>query len=140
MGKYDDIINLPRHESARHPKMPAIDRAAQFLPFSALSGHNASVAETARLTDGRMELDETRKEELNVRLNIIRGLLAQKPQAGITYFVPDGRKEGGAYSTATGTIARIDEARRQIIMEDGTAIPMDGICEIESTVFDSCGC
>ncbi len=59
MGKYDDIINLPHHESAKHPKMPALDRAAQFLPFAALTGHNAAILETARLTNSRIELDET---------------------------------------------------------------------------------
>ena len=43
MGKYDDIINLPHHESTKHSKMPALDRAAQFLPFAALTGHDAAV-------------------------------------------------------------------------------------------------
>lgn len=54
MGNYDDIISLPHHESAKHPKMPALDRAAQFMPFAALTGHNAAVMETERLTDSRM--------------------------------------------------------------------------------------
>lgn len=68
MGKYDDIISLPHHESTRRPKMPALDRAAQFLPFAALTGHDAAVRETARLTDNRAELDEIRKEELDLHL------------------------------------------------------------------------
>ena len=63
MKKYDDIISLPHHESTTHPKMPALDRAAQFLPFAALSGHNTSIRETARLTESRAELDEIRKIE-----------------------------------------------------------------------------
>lgn len=61
MRNYDDIINLPHHESTKHPKMPALDRAAQFLPFAALTGYDAAVRETARLTDTRMELGENRK-------------------------------------------------------------------------------
>ena len=77
MGKYDDIISLPHHESTRRPKMPALDRAAQFLPFAALTGHDAAVRETARLTDNRAELDEIRKEELDLHLHMLREQLAQ---------------------------------------------------------------
>jgi YolD-like protein. len=139
MGKYDDIINLPHHESAKHPKMPALDRAAQFLPFAALTGHNAAILETARLTNSRIELDETRKEELDEHLQLIKEQLARKPQVCITYFVPDAKKEGGAYFTITGAIGKIEENRHQVIMENGTVIPMKDIYEIESAVFDSAG-
>ncbi len=122
MEKYDDIINLPHHESTKRPKIPALDRAAQFLPFSVLVGHDAAVRETARLTVNRMELDEIRKEELNEHLQLIRKYLMQKPQVSITYFVPDAKKEGGAYFTITGTIGKIEEARHQVIMENGTVM------------------
>ena len=81
MGKYDDIINLPHHESTKHPKMPALSRAAQFLPFAALTGHNEAVMETARLTNNKVELDESWKEELNEHLQLIREQLVQKPRA-----------------------------------------------------------
>lgn len=137
MGKYDDIIHLPHHESAKHPRMPAADRAAQFLPFAALTGHEAAVRETARLTDSRVELDEIRKEELDVHLQLLMEQLAQKPQVSITYFVPDTRKDGGAYFTITGTIRKVDAIRHQIIMETGDMIPIKDICEIRSTVFDN---
>lgn len=140
MGKYDDIISLPHHESAKHPKMPALDRAAQFLPFSALVGHDAAVRETARLTDGRAELDESRKEELDVHLQLLREQLARKPQASITYFVPGAQKDGGAYLTITGTIDKIEEVRHQVIMENGTVIPINAIYEIESAIFDNSEC
>lgn len=136
MGKYDDIINLPHHESARHPKMPALDRAAQFLPFAALAGHDAAVRETARLTEDRVELDEIRKEELDVHLQLLREQLVQKPQVSITYFVPDVIKDGGTCFTITGTIRKIEETRRQVIMENGTVIPIDDIYGIESTILD----
>lgn len=137
MGKYDDIISLPHHESKRHPKMPALDRAAQFLPFSALNGHDAAVRETERLTESRMELDEARKEELDVHLQLLREQLAQKPQVSITYFVPDARKDGGAYFTVTGTIQKVEETRHQVIMENGTVIPVSDIYGIESTILDA---
>ena len=139
MGKYDDIINLPHHESKKHPKMPVLDRAAQFQPFAALSGHDAAVRETARLTENRTELDETRKEELDLHLQLLREQLSQKPQVVITYFVSDAKKDGGAYFTIIGTIQKIDENRRQVIMENGTVIPVNDIYEIQSTVFDNDG-
>lgn len=139
MGKYDDIINLPHHESTKHPKMPALDRAAQFLPFAALTGHDAAVRETARLTDSKVELDEIRKEELDLHLQLLREQLIQKPQVSITYFVPDAKKDGGAYRTITGTIQTIEETWHQVIMENGTVIPIRDIFEIESTIFDDGG-
>lgn len=137
MGNYDDIISLPHHESAKHPRMPALDRAAQFMPFAALTGHNAAVMETERLTDTKMELDEMKKEELNEHLQFIKEQLLQKPQISITYFLPDTQKNGGAYLTITGTVRKIEETRHQVIMENGTVIPMDDIYEIESTLFDN---
>lgn len=60
MGKYDDIIDLPHHESTKYPKMPALDRAAQFLPFVALTGFDAAIRETTRLSEERAELGENR--------------------------------------------------------------------------------
>ena len=57
-GQYDDIIRLPHPDSPKHPRMSLYDRAAQFSPFAALTGHSAAIAETGRLTDQRMELDE----------------------------------------------------------------------------------
>ncbi len=135
MGKYDDIINLPHHESTKHPKMPALDRAAQFLPFAALSGYDAAVCETARLTDSKVELDEDRKEELDLHLHLLRAQSAQKPQIRITYFVPDAGKNGGAYLTITGALQKIEDTKHQVIMENGTVIPVNDIYEIESTMF-----
>lgn len=57
-GKYDDIIELPHHVSDTHPQMPLLDRAAQFAPFAALTGHNEAIKETERLTVERIEQGE----------------------------------------------------------------------------------
>ena len=54
MGKYDDIINMPHHVSDKHPQMPIEDRAAQFSPFAALTGHEAAIKETARLAEEKI--------------------------------------------------------------------------------------
>ena len=68
---YDDIINMPRHISSKHPQMKIIDRAAQFAPFAALTGHKESINEASRITDSKKELDENQKEILNNKLNYI---------------------------------------------------------------------
>jgi len=69
-NKYDDIINLPHHVSLTRPHMSILDRAAQFSPFAALSGYDAAVKETARLTSSRIELGEDAKAELYPRTKI----------------------------------------------------------------------
>ena len=49
-GKYDDIINMDRPETGRHPRMSIENRAAQFSPFAALTGFDDAIDETARET------------------------------------------------------------------------------------------
>jgi len=134
-GKYDDILNLPHHVSATRPRMPAADRAAQFAPFAALTGYDAAVKETARLTDAQLELDEYEKEALNDKLRVIDENLESAPEVTITYFLPDGKKAGGAYVTASGTVKKIDEYERFVIMDGGRRIPIDEIAGIESDLF-----
>lgn len=139
MENYDDIIDLPHHESTKHPRMSALDRAAQFSPFAALTGYEAAITETARLTDARLELDEDRKEELNERLQIIREHISLEPEIAITYFVPDAQKEGGSYHKVVGIVKTLDHVEHKIIMKNGIIIPMDDIYKIESGIFDDIG-
>lgn len=134
-GPYDDILDLPHPTSTRHPRMPLSDRAAQFSPFAALSGHGAAIAETARLTDRRIELDEDTKAELDRKQKLLLALIAEQPEITVTWFQPDEKKEGGRYVTTTGRLKRIDEARRILRMADRTAIPLDAIMGIESDAF-----
>ncbi|MCD8051819.1 MAG: hypothetical protein LUE89_09095 [Clostridiales bacterium] len=134
---YSDIINLPHHVSETRPHMSMRDRAAQFSPFAALTGYDAAVKETARLTDQRAELDEEMKQNLSERLNLIQEDLAATPVVEITYFVPDERKEGGAYNTVTSAVKKIDEFQRLVVLTDGTAIPIDEIIEISGAMFRS---
>ena len=51
--KYGDILNLPHHESKVHPQMSIYDRAAQFSPFAALTGHEDAIRETQRRMEER---------------------------------------------------------------------------------------
>lgn len=132
--RYDDIINLPHHVSSKRPQMPILERAAQFLPFSALTGYEDAVKETARLTDTRIELEESEKDLLNTKLHILLDSLATEPKVKITYFLPDGRKSGGKYVSKMGTVIKIDLYNRQIKLEDETVIPLDDIFAIEENV------
>ena len=134
---YNDIINLPHHQSATRPHMSAYDRAAQFSPFAALTGYEDTVAETARLTDKKVELDDYSKADLNERLNMIQDTLGEQPEVSITYFLPDKKKSGGAYVTVTGGVKKIDEYEHIVVMLDATKIPIDDIAKINGEIFCS---
>ena len=135
--QYDDILSLPRPVSPSHPPMPLIDRAAQFSPFAALTGFEAAVQEAARLTEVRPELDESRKEQLNACLQILKACSRERPQAEICYFKPDERKTGGACVTVAGAVKKVDDFERLIVMQNGMKIPMDDILNIEGHIFAS---
>ena len=63
--KYDDIIDLPHPNPRNHIRMKVSSRAAQFAPFAALTGHSEAIMEFARLTDEKIELDESMKSSIN---------------------------------------------------------------------------
>lgn len=135
-GSYDDIINLPHHVSTSHPHMSTLDRAAQFSPFSALTGYGAAVKETARLTDERIELDDNMKAKLDKKLRIVQDRIDDRQEISITYFQPDDKKDGGAYITTTGCVKKIDEYERVVVMVDGAKIPIEEIIEITGELFN----
>lgn len=129
--RYEDIIALPRHRSLRHAPMPRIGRAAQFAPFAALTGYDAAVQETARLTQHQLEVDEEGLMLMDEKLHALLEIIRDQPQVTITFFEPDAKKAGGAYLSVTGRIRRVDEINRQIILTDRTVIDMDSVCEID---------
>lgn len=131
LRQYEDIIHLPHHVSKIHPAMPVRDRAAQFAPFAALTGFGEAVKETARLTDARKELSESEQEELDVKLQLIQNYKKEPAEVCFTYFLPDGKKEGGQYQNVTGTVKKIDPYHRVIFLSDGTKIGFDDIVDIE---------
>ncbi|MBR2868653.1 MAG: hypothetical protein IKB88_06295 [Clostridia bacterium] len=133
---YEDIINLPHHVSIKHPHMKMIDRAAQFSPFAALTGHGSAVAETVRLTQEYSEPDEYEKNIINEKLRFLSDCIARHPEAEITYFEPDKRKNGGEYLTASGRIGKFDSYNRYVIMEDGRKIAIDFISDINCASFE----
>ncbi len=128
--KYADIINMQRPVSKRKP-MLIEERAAQFAPFAALSGHDGIIAETARITDKKILIDSNEKELINATLNEINKNISLKPQILITHFVKDKTKEGGTYIKTYGTIKKIDEITKVIILQNNTIIYIDDLFNIE---------
>ena len=110
--------------------MPVEDRAAQFAPFAALSGHGEAIAETARLTEGKIELDDYEKLKLDEKLYILQERIAEVPTVCITYFRPDTKKNGGAYLTISQGLKKICPQERLLVMADDTKIRMEDILEL----------
>ena len=130
---YEDILHLPRPVSKKHPPMDRQARAAQFSPFSALTGYDDAIAEEGRLTGRKLVLSEDERRTLDGTLRRLTALLPRQPVVTVTYFVPDERNQGGSYETVTKPIRRIDEAARTIHMADGQVIDMDQIASINLT-------
>ena len=137
MKGYEDIINLPHHISPTRQQMPMSDRAAQFSPFAALTGYDAAIKETGRLTDERIELDEEALTALDMKYQLLIDAFDDAPEVTITYFQPDERKAGGKYVSATGAVKKVDDFERRITMQNGTKIPMDDVLSIDGKMFSS---
>lgn len=136
---YEDIVDLPHHISKKHPQPTMADRAARFAPFAAITGYEEMVLEEARVTDERIEMDESSKAALNEKLNMILEFVDEQPEVSITYFEPDKKKSGGAYVNITGIVKRIDEYEHFVIMTDGKKIRIEDIFALESDLFYSLG-
>lgn len=134
MSKYDEIINMPHHVSEIHKPMSLENRAAQFAPFAALTGHDAAIAETARLTTEKIELSEDEAMQLNRRLENILSF-EESPEITITHFVPDKLKQGGHYEQTKGHIRKIDECDSVVILSEGYEILISNIIAVESVIL-----
>ena len=132
IGAYDDILHLSRPQSKKHKPMPVEERAAQFSPFAALTGYDAAVSETARLTEERVELDAQEAERLGERIAELAKRQKEQPELSLLYYVPDARKEGGAYVTVSGRLRKITDFPRCIYLTDGSEIPIEDIVAVES--------
>lgn len=135
MKDYCDIINLPHHVSKNRPQMSMRDRAAQFAPFAALTGYDDAVKETARQTNKKIELLDEQVAILNEKILLLNEKNKDNPEITITYFIPDKKKEGGAYITIKGIVKKIDEYNKLITMQDGRKIDMENIFDIQGDIF-----
>ncbi len=134
---YDDIIHLPHHVSRRHPQMSLSNRAAQFSPFAALTGHDAAIEEATRMTDSFVELDEDKKSLLDAQLRLIQDHLKQQPECQVTYFQPDEKKSGGTYITICGRVKKINQYEHRIVFTDGTTLPIYHLFSIRGELFQN---
>ena len=123
---YEDMLLLPHPVSQRHKRMDRLDRAAQFAPFAALTGHGAAIDEEARLTDMAAVLEEDRMAELDRAIRESVG----KPVA-ITYFQPDERKAGGKYVKVSGILKKVDEYTAELVLEDGTRLDIRRVYRVD---------
>lgn len=130
MSRYDDIIHLPHHVSEKRVQMPLLDRAAQFSPFAALTGYDAVIAETGRLTERCVDLDESAIAELNQQLRKLAERIDSRPTVTVTYFQPDPRKDGGSYQTKTGTVKKLSTTDQHLIFTDRTQIGFDQLIDL----------
>lgn len=131
MGKYDDIINMERPISKNHRPMDLGNRAAQFMPFAALTGYDDAVEETGRLTTEKIDLTEERIRELDEKISEVAAHIKDGPvKMLVTYFVPDLYKSGGEYVTKEVTIRKIDSYKKSLVLADKTEIFIHDIYDL----------
>ena len=128
--KSDDIIHLSRPRSGRRVRMSNYDRAAQFSPFAALTGFEAAIAETGRLTDSRIELDEGGKQLLDEQMHAVMEAIHTQPEVEIVWFRYDERKAGGSYVTTTGHVKKVDDYSSRLLFTDGCCIPLEEVISV----------
>lgn len=137
--KYKDILYLKHPTSMKHPRMSMINRAAQFAPFAALTGYDAAIAETARLTDSKINLTEDQKDTLNMKFQILEDNVGKDVSFTVTYFVPDNKKDGGAYHCAEGFVKKIDFNKGYLTFANGNNIDIQAIVDIQSDLYKTYG-
>ncbi len=137
---YEDLLHFPYPNPEIERDFPdKVLRAAQFAPFAALTGYDDAVAETARLTEQKVELDEDIKAHLDAKLQRLKEMLGVA-SVSVTYFVPDPKKAGGKYLVHQGVIAAVKEFERELVFQDGTGILLDNIIALEGEMFDEVSC
>ena len=126
MKNYDDIINLEHPNPKNHVRMPIEQRAAQFSPFSALSGYNELLKETRRIVDSNKELNDDKKEILDRTLKKIKN----NDKVKIIYFIKDLKKDGGFYKTIVTNIKKVDFYNKLLITNEDKIL-LNNIKDIE---------
>ena len=134
-GPYDDILHLPHYVSAKRKPMSMLNRAAQFSPFAALTGYDAAIQETGRLTDRQIHMDTDAEAMLDEKLRLLWENRQEKPQITVTYFVPDERKCGGCYENRTARVKKVDIHHQIMLLEDDTVVNFGRVRDIQGEIF-----
>ncbi len=114
--RYDDMLYMEHHTSIRHPRMSALNRAAQFSPFAALTGYEGQIKDAQHMRCNRILLSEEEKAPINACLSTLK----KHDAVILTYFVEDPGTDGsggmaeGEYRQTTGEVLRIDVAYRTL--------------------------
>ena len=131
MEKYHSIVDMPYPKSKLHPRLSMQQRAAQFAPFAALTGHNVATSEAQRYLEEPLELADDAQEELKRKLDYLASIASTHPRIIICYFEEDGRKAGGFYRECQARLAKLDAYRRVLILEQGITIAFDNLRALE---------
>ena len=113
---------------SKYPKMSMSDRAAQFAPFAALTGHKEAVIEQGRITQEKRILSNEEKLEINEK---IVEMVSLKSKCRITYFEKDKTKSGGKYIQNVLSFKRLDELNKTLFFKENIQIQIDDIVDIE---------
>lgn len=113
---------------SKYPKMSMLDRAAQFAPFAALTGHKEAILEQQRITQAKRNLSNEEKLEINEKIIELMNL---KSKCRITYFEKDKTKSGGQYLKMVLSFKRIDEFNKILCFKENIQIQIDDIVDIE---------
>lgn len=113
---------------SKYPKMSMSDRAAQFAPFAALTGHKEAVIEQGRITQEKRILSNEEKLEINEK---IVEMVKLKSKCRIIYFEKDRTKSGGQYMESVLSFKRIDELNKVLYFKENIQIQIDDIVDIE---------
>ena len=131
MNDYSDIINLSRHISPTRKHMSNYDRAAQFAPFSALTGYEQIIKEVARISKKRIVLSADQKEKINRALMFLEENKDKNINIKVIYFVPDKKKDGGEYISIIGIYKKINSSNDKLMFTDNNSIILNDIFDIE---------
>lgn len=113
---------------SKYPKMSMSDRAAQFAPFAAVTGHKEAILEQQRTTQTKRILSNEEKLEINEK---IIELINLKSKCRITYFEKDKTKSGCKYLNRVLSFKRIDELNKVLYFKENIQIQIDDIVDIE---------
>lgn len=113
---------------SKYPKMSMSDRAAQFAPFTALTGHKEAILEQQRTTQTKRILSNEEKLEINEK---IVEMVKLKSKCRITYFEKDKTKSGGKYLNRVLSFKRIDELNKVLYLKENIQIQIEDIVDIE---------
>ena len=130
-GEYDDILSLPHHISKKHAPLPMSSRAAQFLPFAALTGYDEVLREASRETEARIALGEEDQAQIDRALRWLCEHPGHERVWSIVYFHQDSTQAGGSYQRVRARIRRIYPQQGQLQLEDGLMLRFEDLLALD---------